>query len=136
MIKFKRGRTYGENSTNHKNTQQNNIDNTKPVVSTAPSTTSTASYSNPIYVSTTSAPLVISLPLTPPLNPSIVLPLTPPSHPNVQLPLTPPSNPIIVLPLTPPLQPIVTLPLTPPPSSIEPLPLTPPPNSNPPPNFL
>uniref|UniRef100_A0A2S2NZ44 U11/U12 small nuclear ribonucleoprotein 35 kDa protein n=1 Tax=Schizaphis graminum TaxID=13262 RepID=A0A2S2NZ44_SCHGA len=97
------------------------------------STTSRSSkrmYSNP--VSTTCAPAVISLPLTPPSQPAIVLPLTPPSCSNALLPLTPPSQSTIVLPLTPPLISTVTLPLTPPSHSTTSLPLTPPSNSIPP----
>lgn len=99
-----------------------------PVAKTAPST-STRTHSTSHCASTSSAPSIISLPLTPPSNSSIVLPLTPPSNISIQLPLTPPPNPII-LPLTPPPQPIVHLPLTPPSNSVEPL--TPPPNINPP----
>lgn len=88
--------------------------------------------SNSVRVSTTPAPTVISLPLTPPSQPAIVLPLTPPSCSNPFLPLTPPSQPIIVLPLTPPLNSTITLPLTPPSHSTTSLPLTPPLNSIPP----
>ncbi|XP_001951817.1 U11/U12 small nuclear ribonucleoprotein 35 kDa protein [Acyrthosiphon pisum] len=89
-------------------------------------------HSNSVSNSTTSAPSIISLPLTPPSQPAIVLPLTPPSYSNALLPLTPPSQSIIVLPLTPPSNSTVTLPLTPPSHSTTCLPLTPPPNSIPP----
>lgn len=90
-------------------------------------------HSNSVSISSTPAPSIISLPLTPPSQPAIVLPLTPPSYSNALLPLTPPSQSIIVLPLTPPLNSTVTLPLTPPSHSTISLPLTPPPNSIPPP---
>ncbi|XP_025203237.1 U11/U12 small nuclear ribonucleoprotein 35 kDa protein-like [Melanaphis sacchari] len=87
--------------------------------------------SNSVSVLTTSAPTIISLPLTPPSQPAVVLPLTPPSCSNVFLPLSPPSQSIIVLPLTPPSNSTVTLPLTPPSHSTTSLPLTPPSNSIP-----